>query len=259
MRVELTLSLATLYGFLLVLARVAGALAFVPIPGFKDTPAIARVVLALGLTVALLPFWPRVDVSEPAIGHLAAWLGAEAAFGLAVGIAVALLNEAFVLSSQVFGLQAGYGYASMIDPASEADSSVLQIFAHLTASMLFFAFGMDREVIRIFARSFEAYPAGSYGLSLASTEQILHLGSAMFATGVRLALPVVSLLMLVDIALALLGRINAQLQLLMLAFPAKMLASMAVLAAIVAVYPTLYEGVAAQTVRALLAMFGPEH
>ena len=46
----------------------------------------------------------------------------------------------------------------------------------------------------------------------------------------RLALPVVALLMLVDLALALLGRLNAQLQLLTLAFPAKMLAALLLLA-----------------------------
>ena len=42
----------------------------------------------------------------------------------------------------------------------------------------------------------------------------------------RLALPVVALLLMVDVALALLGRLNQQLQLLALAFPAKMLTAL---------------------------------
>jgi len=57
--------------------------------------------------------------------------------------------------------------------------------------------------------------------------------------------------MMIDVSLALLGRINAQMQLLMLAFPAKMLVSMAVLAAIVALMPQLYGPAAAATLQSL--------
>ena len=57
--------------------------------------------------------------------------------------------------------------------------------------------------------------------------------------GVRLALPVVALLVMVDVALALLGRLNSQLQLLTLAFPAKMLAALLMLSWIAAVFPRL--------------------
>ena len=59
---------------------------------------------------------------------------------------------------------------------------------------------------------------------------MIHLGSNLFSVGVRLALPVVALLVMVDVALALMGRLNAQLQLLSLAFPAKMLVALLVLA-----------------------------
>ena len=50
---ELTLSLDKLFGFLLVLARVGGAFAMVPLPGINSGPQPARVVLSLGFTVAL--------------------------------------------------------------------------------------------------------------------------------------------------------------------------------------------------------------
>jgi flagellar biosynthesis protein FliR len=42
---------------------------------------------------------------------------------------------------------------------------------------------------------------------------------------------------MVDVALALMGRLNAQLQLLSLAFPAKMLTALFVLAAALSLYP----------------------
>jgi hypothetical protein len=42
MPISLTLSAGTLYGFLLVLARVGGALSFVPLPGIKAAPEPVR-------------------------------------------------------------------------------------------------------------------------------------------------------------------------------------------------------------------------
>ena len=90
-----------------------------------------------------------------------------------------------------------------------------------------------------------------------SAEAMIHLGSSLFSVGVRLALPVVALLMMVDVALALMGRLNAQLQLLSLAFPAKMLVALLVLAWTAPLYPrVLWElsGHAWATARKLLGM-----
>ena len=53
MPTELTLSAGTLYSFMLVMARVGGALVFVPLPGVKSAPAAVRTALALGFTLAL--------------------------------------------------------------------------------------------------------------------------------------------------------------------------------------------------------------
>ncbi len=240
MPVEFPLPLSAVLGGALVLARVAGAFSVVPLPGRGAFPAGARIVLSLAITAALLPVWPVVEPAGIRPGMFLAWLLPEIAFGLTVGVAVGMLNEAFVLASQIFGLQAGFGYATTIDPTSQADSSVLQILAHLSAGLLFFSAGLDREVIRTFALSLERWPPGSYAVTPDLVELLVHAGAVMFSTAVRLALPVVGLLLLVDVSLALLGRINAQLQLLMLAFPAKMLASVAVLALITSSLPALY-------------------
>jgi flagellar biosynthesis protein FliR len=59
----------------------------------------------------------------------------------------------------------------------------------------------------------------------------------MFSTGLRLVLPLLALLLIVDISLALLGRLNSQLQLITLAFPIKMLVSLGLLAWLVLVFP----------------------
>ncbi|HJY09087.1 MAG TPA: flagellar biosynthetic protein FliR, partial [Bryobacteraceae bacterium] len=65
-------------------------------------------------------------------------------------------------------------------------------------------------------------------------------------SGVKLALPVAALLFLVDQGLSVLGRLQSQLQLLTLAFPAKILISLLFLSAALGRWPGLYEGWARQ-------------
>jgi flagellar biosynthetic protein FliR len=254
MRAELTLGAGLVYGFLMVLARVGGAFAFVPVPGFRGTTDAGRLALILGVTIALFPVWP-VAAPDWSFGGMARVAAGEAVFGAAVGVAVAFLTESLLLASQIFGLQAGYSWASTIDPSSQADSSVLQVVSQLAASMLFFACGLDRELIRVFARSLELHPPGGFSLSLAAAEPLWKLGSTMFVTAMRLALPVVALLALVDLSLALLSRVNAHLQLLTLAFPVKMLAALAMLAAISPLFGILYRSAGEKTVRVLIEVF----
>jgi flagellar biosynthetic protein FliR len=229
--------------------------ALVPLPGAKAGPDAARILLAVCVTVALFPQWPVVDAAGATAGRVAMWILVEAALGIAIGLAVSFVVEAFQLGAQVVGIPAGYAYASTIDPTNQADSAVLLVFAQLSAGLLFFALGLDREVIRIFVRSLEVSPPGAVHISRAAGEQILGLGSEMFITGFKLALPAVGLLLLVDLALALLGRVNAQMQLLSLALPIKMLLALTVLGAVTMLYPTvernLGESILGTTRRAL--------
>jgi len=239
MPANLTLPTRLLFGFLLVLARVSGGLVFVPLPGVTAAMAPARVALSLGFTLALVSRWPVLAGPPPGFGVLVSWVAAEAALGLAIGVAVAIVLEAFTLAAQVLGLQAGYAYASTIDPNTEADSGILLVFAQLMAGLLFFASGLDRQVLRLFADTLDRIPPGRFAPGAVQAEALIRLGANLFTFGVRLALPVVGLLVMLDVALALLGRLHQQLQLLSLAFPVKMLTALLVLSWIAASIPRL--------------------
>jgi flagellar biosynthetic protein FliR len=237
MPANVTLSTGTLYAFLLVLARISGALVFVPLPGIKGGLGPSRAALAFGMTLALYGRWPAVHAEMVTGMRMVGWAAAEASVGLAIGVSVAIALEAFALAAQILGLQAGYAYASTIDPNTEADSGILLVMAQMFAGLLFFALGLDRETLRLFAQSLDKVPMGTFVLGLPAAQIVIRLGTSLFTVGIRLALPVVALLVMVDVALALMGRLNQQLQLLHLAFPAKMLTALLVLSWIAVLFP----------------------
>ncbi len=237
--------------FALVLTRVAGVFFFLPLPVRDATPAIARVGFAVAAALALFSHWPQVDVRVTTTGVFALWLAGEAAFGLAAGLLVGFLAETLTMSAQLIGLQAGYGYASVVDPTTQADSDVLQVAARLTGGLLFFAFGLDHQILRALALSLEIHPPGQFALTRPLVDTVIHLSANVFSLGLRLAFPVIGLLMLVEVALALIGRLSGSLQLGHSAAPIKLLLSLGALAAILKVVPGLYFAYAEQLVAVL--------
>ena len=242
MHAEFTFQLATIYGFLLALARVSGVVVFVPIPGFSAGPDASRVVLALALTIALFPAWPTLATRRRIIRWLRAGCSERSAqkrvFGVTVGLAIAFLLEGVQMAAQVLGLQAGYSYASTVDPTTQADTTTLQLMAQLLAGTLFFAFGFDRQVL--------ASPGKKSGIGAgacashstgAPLRRLWALARQSSPPGCNWRFPVLALLVLLDIAFAVLGRLHAQLQLLSLSFAIKMLVALAFLAVVLSVYP----------------------
>jgi flagellar biosynthetic protein FliR len=114
---------------------------------------------------------------------------------------------------------------------------VLVVIAQIVSGVMFFALGLDRAVLRLFADSLDSIPAGSYRFGVGSAQPLIELGAALFSTGLRLALPVMALLLMLDVALALLGRLNQQLQLLTLSFPVKMLTALLAMGWTAALFP----------------------
>ena len=237
MLTDLTISIPTVLAFGLVLARVAGVFVFVPLPGFGSTPGIARTVLALAFSITLFPNWTSVKTVPSTLGQLIGWIGAEATFGLAIGLAVGFALESFVLGAQLLATQAGYNYASTIDPTTQQESTVLVVMGQLTGGLLFFALGLDRQVLLAFARSLETHPPGTLTFSTNLGFDLIRLSAGIFTTGFRLVLPLMALLLMLDLSLGMLGRLNAQLQLMLLSFPVKCLAVLALFSWSVLLFP----------------------
>ncbi len=257
MGTELTLDAGTLYAFLLTLARVAGTFVFVPLPGIKAGPEVARIALSVSLTLALAPRWPVVDAASVNIFLMMGWMLAEAAMGIAVGIAVSFIAEGFQMGAQIVSLQAGYTFATTIDPTSGADSAVMLTVAQLTSGLLFFATGLDRQILLAFAQSLSTQAPGHISIPASLVTRLIQTGSAIFTTGLRLVLPLLSLLLMVEISMALLARLNSQLQIMRLSMPIKMLLSLALFSWLLLIFPKVFTqsaGQAMQLVRSLLAM-----
>lgn len=238
---EAIFSYATLFGFLYTLARISGVLAFLPFAVFKAAPEPARIILSLAMTLLLRTSWQAPVTVNVSIGRIIVGLLSEAALGLAIGVALAIVIEVFQMAAQVVSLQAGLGYASTIDPTSGADSTVLLIMAQLTAVLLFFTSGADRLLVKALAESLRLAPPESFTLHKQWAAALIQFAGTIFSSALRLAAPLIALLLLADASLAILGRVQQQLHLISLTMPLKLVATMLVLSATAALQPGFFE------------------
>ncbi len=253
MHAEVTIQTGLLYGFLVVLARASGFLVLAPLPGLVAAPAATRIVLALALSVCLLPLAPAIG-ERAEFGDVVIWVAIQFGFGLVIGVGLSFLFEGFQIAAQAISLQAGLSYASIVDPSTDADTPVLQTAVSLFAGLLFFALGIDAQFIKLLAIGLNA-PTHAAALSQAfNSGAVMSLGSMMLTTGIRLALPVIGSLLLLDLAFALLSKVHSQMQLLHLSFSAKMLAGLALFALTLRFYPFAMERAASRTLETLLRL-----
>ncbi|MEO8028321.1 MAG: flagellar biosynthetic protein FliR [Bryobacteraceae bacterium] len=217
--------------FLLTLARTAGVVAFTPVPGFRNMPSAARGAVAVLMTCALFDFGQ--PSTGPPVASLLPALLIETSIGICYGLATALLFEGIQLGAQIVGLQAGFSYASTLDPNSQADSNVLSVLMFLGTGALFFAADLHHVVFRALAEGLLRHPAGAAAWNAASVETILQLGADVFRVGLRLAAPVSAIMLTIDIGLALFGRMQPQLQVVTLSFSIKILIALIVFSSVI--------------------------
>ncbi len=217
--------------FLLTLSRVAGIFAFTPVPGFKNMPMGVRAFLAL--VIACLLFDPTRSPALESTAELFPAVLIESGIGICYGLATALLLEGFQLGAQIIGLQAGFSYASTLDPTSQADSTVLSVLVFLATGGLFLATDLDHVVIRALAEGLIRHPVGTAHWNPASVQAILQLGSDLFRVGLRLAAPISAIMLTIDVGLALFSRMQPQLQVITLSFSVKILIALLVFSSVV--------------------------
>ncbi len=238
--------------FIPVFARTAAAMSFLPLPFLRQAPAPVRAYLAGVLAVLVFSGRSSAGTHAPS----AAGIAAEAVLGAAIGAAVGWLTEILVIAAQVAAAQAGFSFAAMIDPTTQADSSVLQLFAQLTAGLLFVALDADRGVIRLLSMSFDVCPAGTWTMPPDASRIVISWTAEAFSLAVRLALPTVAVLGAVDLVLGLAGRLNPSLQLLSLVFPAKALGGIVLAAWICGAQTTLLAGAVRRAFETVCALIG---
>ncbi|MFH1484629.1 MAG: flagellar biosynthetic protein FliR [Chloroflexota bacterium] len=209
--------------FSLLFSRVGAMVMSAPPYSNKHVPVPAKIGLAVALTLVLLS--PEVIQATAVPEHpitFALAIGRELFVGLLIGFATLLFFTVFQIAAHLIGTQMGFGIATILDPISSTESSLMEQFYSILAILVFLAIDGHHWIIIALQRSLGTVPINGLVLEPA-IDKLATLAFRMLATGVTISLPVAGTLLLVDVALAVMARIVPQINVFFLGLPVKVL------------------------------------
>ncbi|MDX1562902.1 MAG: flagellar biosynthetic protein FliR [Gammaproteobacteria bacterium] len=218
--------------------RIAGLVMVAPVFGARLVPARVRIGLCLALTIVIAPGRGQVTVFDSAVAN-AFLIGHELLIGVAMGFCLQLIFDALVIGGQTIAMSMGLGFAMLVDPQRGVSVPVLSQFFVILGILVFLALGGHLALIGMLADSFDVLEIGQL-LSAASIWTVVSWGSQMFADAVRIALPAVAALLVVNIAFGVMSRAAPTLNLFAVGFPVALLLGFVILLLNIGLFPRLF-------------------
>ena len=215
-------------------ARVSGLMLIAPVFSSTVIPREVRVALLVILTVLLEPV-ALASVRGVPVLSASAFLG-EVLIGMAIGFGAALMVGAAEAAGDVMAMQIGLSGAAILDPINNTQVPILGSFMQLFAIALLLSLDLHLGMLQALADSTAALPVGAPVDMTQGVAAMLRLAGALFAFGARFAAPVIAVVLIANVALAVLGRAAPQLNVLTVSFPVQItLGLMSLVAALPAI------------------------
>ncbi|WP_027108809.1 flagellar biosynthetic protein FliR [Lacticigenium naphthae] len=215
----------TLQTFFLIFTRVASFIVIVPGFSYKGMPAISKIMLSVGLALAVYPGQQELaTVLTPFVFGL--FIIKEALLGLAIGFVVQLIFSAIEMAGQFVDFQVGFSMGSQYDPSLGIQVSNYGRLYYWLSILLFFLTNLHHTTIRVFVRSFDDLPITQTSYNYLGTEGIVQMIGFIFESAILLAIPLMIVALLSELVLGLISRTVPQINVLILGMPMKILVSL---------------------------------
>jgi flagellar biosynthetic protein FliR len=190
-----------------------------PVLGTRAVPARVRVALAAFIAFVaqpLIPVAPEVPLDSPVAFLMAAQ---QVFIGLTLGFCVRLVFAAVEFAGELVGLQMGLNFAAFFDPITASTATTTSRFFGTIIALLFVVGNGHLVVIGALVQSFNVFPVTPEPLAFLERIQPHRLGADIFAIGLWIALPLITMLLLVNLVLGVISRVAPQINIFAIGFP----------------------------------------
>ena len=216
--------------------RMSGMMIAAPIfsaPGFS--------LRTRGLLATLLAALVAPSLPEPPFETIFSLRGLLAAFtevgvGLMMGFVLQLAFAAAVFAAQAQSMTMGLGFAMAVDPQNGVQVPVVAQMFVILITLLFLAMDGHLAIIAAVVESYNLVPIGVIGIPAVSFSKIVGLGALVFTWGILLALPILTALLFINIALGVVTRAAPQLNIFAVGFPVTIISGLLIMFIVMPVY-----------------------
>jgi flagellar biosynthesis protein FliR len=231
------IDLAVLERFGILLVRPGMLIALAPALGGTHIPVPVKVGLTVLVCIGLLPS-VNVPTNLPEL-TMSVVVAREAAIGLSLGFALRALMAAAEFAGHLSGQQIGFSYGATIDPQSGVRNNMLATLYGSLATLGFLAINGHHSVLRALAQSYAALPIGAGHLDASVLSSVRDILALVFVVAVRLAAPVIIVLLVVELVVGLISRASPAMNYMVIGYPIRLIVGLTLLAALVPVIPAV--------------------
>ncbi len=244
--------------FTLVLARVATLVMIAPIFGSSGVPVRVRAVLAVAISLLIVPleFSKTTACPESLVDYLVL-AGAEALIGLTLGLGVMVLFAGMQVAGQIISQMSGMQLAEVFDPGFDGSVPVFSKLLGLVTLAVFVTIGGHRRVMEALLDTFVWLPAGRGDFSRSILDAMTSVLMQSFVLGIRAAAPVMVALLLATLILGLVSRTLPQLNVIVLGFGFNSLATLGMLSVSLGAAAWIFQGQIEPALESLLDALKP--
>ena len=199
--------------------RIGACLMTAPVFGAGYVPRRLRIALAGAITLpvaSLLPAPPDIALLSVAGGIITLQ---QLLIGAALGFALQVVFDALALGGQLLANGMGLGFAFNLDPLRGVSTPALGQFYVVLGTLTFLALDGHLALLTTLVDSFRGLPVGGAGLDPARLRALADWGSILFVGALRVALPGMIALLVINLAFGVMSRAAPALNLFAVGLP----------------------------------------
>ena len=209
--------------------RISATIMVMPVFGTKMIPGRVKLMLSIILTVIFIPLcdkYPAVDLLS-----LTSFIIIIQQFiiGMAMGFVLQLIFQTFLLLGEIVAMQSSLSFALLNDPNTNSNTPVIGEIYIILVSCVFLLLDGHLHFCKLIFGSFQLLPIDLIGLTTDGFYQIVHMVSWMFASAIKIAMPAITTLLMVNIAFGVMTKAAPQLNIFAIGFPITMLVGIGIL------------------------------
>ncbi|WP_054738641.1 flagellar biosynthetic protein FliR [Cellulosilyticum ruminicola] len=210
--------------FLFIFCRIICAITFLPIITETRVPlkAISGMSVCLALVTVLTIGEVTITYNETLLGFTLAVLK-EVFVGLIIGFSFHIYFQIYSFVASLWSTQGGLSMSTVMDPTSNTQVPALGKIYQLAFVVLFITSGGYHWFIQMVVESFKVIPLNQAIFSESITYTIIGAVTEYFLIGFKLAIPILSVLIIIDCGLGILARTVPQMNMFVIGIPLKML------------------------------------
>ncbi|SFC61537.1 fused FliR family export protein/FlhB family type III secretion system protein [Clostridium uliginosum] len=195
--------LALFFIFLRLTAYFVVVNAFFP----SGTPQILKGTLCLILSFGVLGGVDYGTINGiSGTYHLVFFAVSEIMTGIILGIITNLIFEVVKFSGSWMDIHAGFAMVSVLDPTTHTQSTLFGNFSYMISMMIFFIVDGHHIIIKLLIESFNIVPIGKTIVYQETMLAVIYTISNYFVLGVKIAIPMVLIIVITDLCLGLISR-----------------------------------------------------